>query len=476
MDFQKIADSYYPMTCIVSVEKTRDGGYGMIRITAGNQKFTDMIARQTDTPGTAADQTGKIITDAPYETYFPKDPHFEDICCRAAILKESVHTYVHPNVLNQWFNIFAMPIDYEEEDFAYCIYIMKPTEISDMDLSSSHATSISDDVLKTCIKLHGTEDFQKTMDEVIRDTRILCGAEVCTIMLMEFTTGTVSILAKSVWEHCKLKTVTQFVNFYDIANSWLATIGDSDCLIIKNERDMEYIREINYPWWLTLDEAGVDSVVMFPLRYDHEVLGFIWATNFDTRNTLRIKETLELTTFFLSSQIASYKMMQRLERIGYMDMLTGVNNRNAMNNRVSAIVDGSEPADKPYGVVFADLNGLKTVNDAHGHNAGDLLLKKAAILLQELFDGNAIYRAGGDEFVVLLTGCTREELEQKVRQLRERSDTPENVCFAVGSYYAEPGFDIRDAMRLADENMYKDKKAFYRAHPESDRRIQDRKD
>jgi diguanylate cyclase (GGDEF)-like protein len=344
-----------------------------------------------------------------------------------------------------------------------------------MDLTASHASTVSDDVLKTCIKLHGTQDFRKTMDEVIRDTRILCDAEVCTIMLMECSTGTVSILAKSVRADCKLKTVTQFVNFYDIATSWANTIGDSDCLIIRNERDMQYIREINYPWWLTLDEAGVDSVVMFPLRFDHEVLGFIWATNFDTRNTLRIKETLELTTFFLSSQIASYKMMKRLEHIGYTDMMTGVKNRNAMNDRVSSIVNGSEVLTEPFGIVFADLNGLKTINDMEGHNAGDLLLKKAAILLQEIFDGNDIYRAGGDEFVVIITGCTPEELTKKTEKLKARSDTPENVCFAVGSYCAEPGCDIRDAMRLADEDMYKDKAQFYREHPESDRRLQDRK-
>lgn len=470
MDFQSIADSYYPMTCILSVEKTPDGGCGQIRIAAGNKSYVDMLERMAD-PG----QNVRFAADTPYELYLPKDPHFEDICFRAAIQKETVHTHVHPNKLDQWLNVFAMPISCEDTAHGYCIYVMKPTDISDMDLSSSHASSISDDVLKTCIKLHGTQDFKKTMDEVIRDTRILCDAEVCTIMLTEPSTGTVSILAKSVVENCTLKTVTQFVNFYDIATSWLQTIGDSDCLIIKNERDMQYIREVNYPWWLTLDEAGVDSVVMFPLRFDHEVLGFIWATNFDTRNTLRIKETLELTTFFLSSQIASYKMMQRLERISFMDVMTGVNNRNAMNNRVTDIVEGKEGSDQPFGVVFADLNGLKTINDAQGHNAGDLLLKKAAILLQELFDGNDIYRAGGDEFVVLLTGCTREALAQKVHELRERSDTPENVCFAVGSYYAEAGFDIRDAMRLADENMYADKKAFYQAHPESDRRLQTRK-
>ena len=125
-------------------------------------------------------------------------------------------------------------------------------------------------------------------------------------------------------------------------------------------------------------------------------------------------------------------------------------------------------------VLFADLNGLKTVNDTQGHSAGDLLLKKAALLLQELFAEDDIYRAGGDEFVVIVTGCTKEALEKRVQVLKERSDVPEGVCFAVGGYYVESGCDIRKAMQLADENMYRDKDDFYRRHPENDRRKRNR--
>lgn len=51
----------------------------------------------------------------------------------------------------------------------------------------------------------------------------------------------------------------------------------------------------------------------------------------------------------------------------------------------------------PYGIIFADLNGLKICNDTKGHKAGDELLKKAAALLKEIFNEDEIYRSGGDE-------------------------------------------------------------------------------
>ena len=66
------------------------------------------------------------------------------------------------------------------------------------------------------------------------------------------------------------------------------------------------------------------------------------------------------------------------------DLLTGVMNRNAMNKRVDDIISGKEVLPLRVGVVFADLNGLKKVNDTGGHTAGDSYIKKSADLLNDL--------------------------------------------------------------------------------------------
>lgn len=465
MNFQEFADGFDTVTGIISVQKTDDGGYGEIRIVTGNRKYIDMIEHPTFVHQHQG-VFNKFIPDSPYERYLPKNLSFEDLCADAAIHKKPIHTYVHLNEPDMWFNVFVMPIDHEQGDLCYCSYSTNPVHTNDLDILTTASIQTSSDVIKTCIKLHATDDFEQTMKEVIHDIRLICGAEVCSLMLVDTAAGTCQMLATNLREGSRIKRVTQFVNFYDIAMSWIDTIGESDCLIIKSEKDMKYISEINNPWYLTLVEAGVDSVVMFPLRYNGEVLGFIWATNFETKNAMRIKETLELTTFFLSSQIASYNLKKRLEMISFTDLLTGVYNRNAMNSRVSEIVSCAAEKKVTYWVVFADLNGLKKMNDVQGHSAGDLLLKKAAILLQELFKGNDIYRAGGDEFVVIIPGCDRQELEKKVDALREASQDPENVCLAVGSSYCGLKTDIRDAMRDADEDMYERKSRYYSRYPE----------
>ena len=97
------------------------------------------------------------------------------------------------------------------------------------------------------------------------------------------------------------------------------------------------------------------------------------------------------------------------------------------------------------------------------------MLRKAAIILQEIFDGYEIYRAGGDEFTIIGSGCTEDEFERKVRALREINRESGDICFAVGSYFPASACDIRDAMHIADENMYKDKESYYSTYPERKR-------
>ena len=141
-----------------------------------------------------------------------------------------------------------------------------------------------------------------------------------------------------------------------------------------------------------------------------------------------------------------------------------------MNNRVIKIVTGRERMPNAYGVIFADLNGLKTINDGKGHNAGDSLLKNAAAALTTTFKDSDIYRAGGDEFVIISMGISKEILESQIIELRKKENDPEPVSFAIGFYYNENHGDIRAAMRLADARMYEDKRQHYEMHAENRKR------
>ena len=243
-------------------------------------------------------------------------------------------------------------------------------------------------------------------------------------------------------------------------------IGGSNGLIIKNDQDMEYIRRKNPDWYDSLIGAGVNSIVLFPLKSNSEILGYIWASNFDTDNTVKIKEIIELTIFFIASELDNHMLLDKLQILSTMDMLTGVLNRNEMNNKIDNMrKEGAELVDN-IGIVFADLNGLKRVNDNEGHAAGDLLLKNGAIVLQNAFIGDFIFRAGGDEFMIILIDTTEEEIISKCDKVKDLSKNYSNVSFALGHSFSKDSSNITDDLKLADERMYLDKAAFYKEHPE----------
>lgn len=470
MDYKKFADTISAMTCIISIEKKPNGKYGEIRIVDGNKAYIDSIEKKSDdTPDMLTD---KFIPNSLYERYLPKDLNFEFAVYKAAVLKEPVHTYIHPERYEFWLNIFFMPLESEDENTGYCSYTMTLSKEAD----SMNMTDLSQDtlatVLNTCIKLRNNDEFKPSMDEVIKDIRKVCEANHCIILLLDHTERKCSVLCEDMVEDVGLKLMTHWLensDFYDIASTWENVINGSTGLIIQSEADMDLVREKSPVWYDSLKEAGVESLVIFPLRYNDELMGYIWATNFNTINTSKIKDVLELTTFFIASEIANFKLLKKLKVLGSKDMLTGVYNRNEMNNRVMALYSEETDNPKPIGVVFADLNGLKRVNDQAGHRAGDLMLKNAAMVLQNAFVDNEVYRAGGDEFLILIPDGNIEEIKGRVSLMKKLANNYDNVSFAVGYCVDEDSRNVRQAMKLADELMYKDKEEFYKLHPEKRR-------
>ena len=465
MDFKGFVDMIDVMTCVISVETKDDGTYGEIRIVTGNQAYINSIEHAN--PEMPQMLTSKFVPNSLYQNYFTTDLNFEDFCFRCAVLKQPMHTYVHPDRYDFWFNLFMMPLG-TVGNLHYCTYSQVVSRNADTEEMSNTSASIASKVLNTCIKLRGTTNFQHTMDEVISDIRKLCDAQSCVILLTDDENRTCTALCESRNEYSMLPSMKGVLRegFYDLVVSWKDTIGGSNCLIAKNRNDWEYIKQKNPDWYESLMRNHVESIVLFPLKSIDETLGYIWACNFDIENTVKIKEALELTTFFVGSEIANQRLVKKLRILSSIDMLTGVLNRNEMNNRIDGLRKSGGEDLKGLGIVFADLNGLKRVNDNEGHAAGDLLLKNGAILLQNVFVGDEIYRAGGDEFMILLSFTTEEKIVEKIEKAKKLSRHYGNVSFAMGYCYQSILGDITEVLKTADERMYEDKDKYYAEHPE----------
>lgn len=466
MDFQTIVDGIAAAACVVSVEKLDNNSYGKVRLVAGNRSYLDSIERPD--PNMAM-LNNKFIPNSEYTDYITRDLNFEDSCYRSAVQKRCLHSYAHPARFNVWFNMSFIPLYPDNGNICYCIYIMEINFKPDAKRMSAISADVASSVLETCIKLRSNENFRITVKEVCNDIRALCESEHCCVLLMDTENRKCSVLCEAFSEDTKLLPMENYVDdsFYSIAESWESTIAGSNCLIVKNEHDMEVVKERNPIWHDSITSAGGKTIVLFPLEFKQELLGYIWAINFSAEAAEHIKETLELTTFILASEIYSYQLVDKLQILSSRDMLTGVMNRNEMNNYVDELA--KQEADISVGVMFADLNGLKAINDSTGHNAGDELLKNAALALREIFDLHQIFRAGGDEFVVIITGISEDELRRKTELLKEGSRKYNGLVFAIGYAFEDRSENVRSALRLADERMYEDKKRYYMIHPEKKR-------
>ncbi|MBR5421751.1 MAG: sensor domain-containing diguanylate cyclase [Lachnospiraceae bacterium] len=464
MDYQAFCDANAAMTCVVSVEKLKDGRPGKFRIVTGNKAYIDSIEHPA--PGTRM-LTDRFIPNSEYTLYLTRDLNFEDYCYRAAVEGKCLHSYAHPDRMPVWFNMTFLPLSSDEEDMAYCSYTMEINMEAHTEKMSAISGDLASAVLETGLKIRGASDFRKAMQDVIKDIRDLCDAEHCCVLLMNHAEHCCTVLCEALSDNTVLKPMGVYLdeNFYRIAASWESTvIAGSNCLIAKNDHDMEVVRERNPVWYESITAAGGKNIVLFPLRSQGELLGYIWAINFNPENSVKIKETLELSTFILGSEIGNYLMIDRLKILSSRDMLTGVMNRNEMNNYVDRLTRDPEKDEGSVGVIFADLNGLKKKNDNEGHEAGDQLLRNAAACLRRIFDEERIFRAGGDEFVMFLSDITEADVAEKIAMIREKSQEYEGLSFSIGGGCTPHSGDIRKALRMADQRMYEDKRVYYETH------------
>lgn len=149
------------------------------------------------------------------------------------------------------------------------------------------------------------------------------------------------------------------------------------------------------------------------------------------------------------------------------DYLTGLKNRNAYEFETQNII--ARRSTKGMGIIMIDLNGLKKVNDTHGHAAGDRYIKLLADAMRETCtDGELLYRVGGDEFVVLVKDTETKTFDSLITQLETRfheltgDDFPE-ASFASGKVICagEQEKDFKYACQLADVIMYENKSEHY---------------
>ena len=174
-----------------------------------------------------------------------------------------------------------------------------------------------------------------------------------------------------------------------------------------------------------LELIGRGSALAAPIRFGERVWGVLEAYSSIgappfTASHVRFAEALCAQ---VATAIGRAELFSRLESLAYEDPLTRLPNRRALDERLEEAVARALASGNELALVFCDLDGLKDVNDRHGHDAGDRALQAAGVALAEAaraFPGSFTSRLGGDEFCVLMEGYGPDAARALARDAAQR--------------------------------------------------------
>ena len=151
------------------------------------------------------------------------------------------------------------------------------------------------------------------------------------------------------------------------------------------------------------------------------------------------------------------------------DALTKVKNKHAYTQAVKELDEQAAAEGIEYAVIVMDINGLKHVNDTQGHHAGDIYIKDCCHIICSVFKHSPVFRIGGDEFTVLLTGedfDNRETLLDHFKDIVMENKKKGLASLACGMATFDKGLDkdVESVFERADKAMYDNKKIFKGMH------------
>jgi diguanylate cyclase (GGDEF)-like protein len=255
----------------------------------------------------------------------------------------------------------------------------------------------------------------------------------------------------------------------------------------RPEEIREHLRKLDRrQWWMwsstvmviLLLTLGVASFA-FPAMLNHESSSYSFYLNQSVRALVGmvllfavylVYQQLQVVRLRnqLADQIQSLAKVESLAtevyKLAALDQLTGLYNRRSGEQRLSQEMSRAQRHGRPLTVLLMDIDGLKQVNDTHGHATGDLVLKGFAERLQRAIRGSDLaVRLGGDEFMVLLPECRAEEVRHVLSRVEglelEYGGQMIRCQFSRGWTDFKLGETPQEFLKRADDALYADKRA-----------------
>lgn len=240
---------------------------------------------------------------------------------------------------------------------------------------------------------------------------------------------------------------------FEVVKLWHQRFRNRENVIIQ---DVESIREEDPAVYEYLVPQDIQSLIVNPLMDEGQIIGFFGVDNPPPELLAHISGTFQIISHFITSLLKRRNLVKHLEQLSFYDQLTQLGNRHAMHSYILRM-----NTEQSIGILYCDVMGLKKVNDIKGHQAGDDLLLRAGQCLKKEFSDYALFRIGGDEFLVLCEGISKAELVERMETLK-KDMKEKKALMAIGCVWRPDGSEDMDKLLAeADDRMYEDKRAYY---------------
>ena len=329
------------------------------------------------------------------------------------------------------------------------------TERKQIEMKEHEQRILAEALSSSAAALSSTLEFSDVLNRVLDNIGRVVPHDAANIMLLDKKNEILSLVAHRGYleRGTKESEIRRQYTLSAMPKLAEAARKGQPLLISDSHADPEWV-VIPYTNW-------VKSYLTVPIQIGQSTVGFLNldSSQVDFFNSSHI-EYLKAFASYAAIAVNNARLYEDMKKLAVTDILTGIYNRLFFETELARI---ELSRDYPVSVVIADMDNLKTTNDNLGHVAGDVLLKRAAYILQESFrNSDIIARIGGDEFAVLLPNTDLDAAERALLRVRENlielnsahPDMP--VEFSIGVATASEG-KLFEAYRLADKRMYEDK-------------------
>ena len=324
-------------------------------------------------------------------------------------------------------------------------------------LNAAQKDSAAEKKLVDCVeKLVMASDFDVAVNSVLETIIDHYAADRAYIFVIdwenEITTNTHEICKKGVapekdlLQAVPLGTIAVWIDLFQQKRQ-INVIRDVEALRTDPARQKEYE---------CLKHQNVQSLIAVPIYCDGGLYGFLGVDN--PSANVDAPELLTHITYVAANELQKQRLTEQLREKSYHDPLTGLQNRLAYEEKLLALQNGSE---RPIGVGFVDINGLKYLNDTVGHDYGNKALLRACDVMKTYFEPEMLYRVSGDEFIILWTDVGFQSFRETCDLMAQELHGAQEELASFGRTWGTAGEELPKLIREAEQRMYDEKRRHY---------------